>query len=370
MQTNLALSFADRLIIWQAQAGRHHLPWQKTQDPYRVWVSEVMLQQTQVAAVLAYYQRFMKLFPTVYDLANATEEEVLAQWAGLGYYSRGRNLHRAAQVVVNDYLGHFPQTSEGLMALPGIGRSTAAAIASFCFNERVAILDGNVKRVLARHAGIQGFPGDRIVELQLWEEATARLPDSASDMPAYTQGMMDFGATLCKRTKPLCGQCPLNSDCIAFNQHKVHELPTPRPSKIIPERFLQILIISISDHMMLEYRTRSGVWKGLWSFPELEAQTSEKDIYELLDSWGLKNVLLQWGETFSHTFSHYRLYLKPCFVTVASFETDAVQHLPKNYAWKKYEELAEIGLPAPIRKCVQNFLLQNNNDLKAMLLPF
>lgn len=345
-------NFAERLITWQQQSGRHDLPWQNTKDPYYVWVSEVMLQQTQVSTVIGYYQRFMVAFPTVEALAEASEEAVLAQWAGLGYYSRGRNLHRAAQQVMKDYKGKFPTTAESLMTLPGIGRSTAAAIASFCFGERIAILDGNVKRVLARHAGVAGFPGERAVELRLWEEATARLPSETQGMPAYTQGMMDLGATVCTRRQPECLNCPVNKDCRAFITHRVDELPTPRPRKTIPERALHIVLIVNKDHILLEYRTRPGVWKGLWSLPEADAALEEEALREHIEEWGFQVSQLKSYTSFSHTFSHYRLQLHPWLVKLQDVEGN-IKALPKDYAWKALAGLSTLGLPAPIKRFLE-----------------
>jgi A/G-specific adenine glycosylase len=221
--------FAERVIAWQRRYGRHDLPWQNTRDAYRVWLSEIMLQQTQVSAVIPYYQRFVVAFPDLRTLAAAPLERVLELWSGLGYYSRARNLHRCAQQVVADHGGDFPADPERVAQLPGIGRSTAAAICAFAFGARTAILEGNVKRVLARHAGIDGYPGERLVENRLWDIATTRLP--AATIEAYTQGMMDLGATICVRSRPACALCPVSEDCVALATHRVDSLPAPRPKE-------------------------------------------------------------------------------------------------------------------------------------------
>jgi len=226
--------FALRIIAWQKQHGRHDLPWQNTHNPYAIWVSEIMLQQTQVAAVIGYYQRFMTRFPTIQSLAAAEQEEVMQYWSGLGYYSRARNLHHAAQTIVDEFAGEFPQDFTAMQSLSGIGRSTAAAIAAFAFNQVHTILDGNVKRVLARHFAIEGWPSAPKIEKAMWVLAESLLPNAG--MVAYTQGLMDLGATLCTRSKPTCNACPLNTSCLAYAQHRVHLLPTPKPKKNQPAK--------------------------------------------------------------------------------------------------------------------------------------
>ncbi|MFP4905238.1 A/G-specific adenine glycosylase, partial [Paraburkholderia sp. BR14261] len=235
----LLTGFAPRLIAWQREHGRHDLPWQNTRDPYRIWLSEIMLQQTQVSTVIPYYTRFLERFPTVEALAAAPDDDVMALWAGLGYYSRARNLHRCAQVVADTHGGKFPQTVEALAELPGIGRSTAAAIASFAFGARETILDGNVKRVLARVFGVEGFPGEKRVENAMWTLAETLVPGpeaSDADVSAYTQGLMDLGATLCGRGKPDCARCPFAQDCVANTTGRQRELPAARPKKAVPTR--------------------------------------------------------------------------------------------------------------------------------------
>ncbi|MGL5003978.1 MAG: A/G-specific adenine glycosylase, partial [Casimicrobium sp.] len=229
-------AFAQRVATWQRSHGRNSLPWQNTRDAYRIWLSEIMLQQTQVATVLGYYERFLNTCPTVVDLANASDDTVMALWAGLGYYTRARNLHKAAKLVVERHSGEFPRDVESLAALPGIGRSTAAAIAAFSYDVIAPILDGNVKRVLARHAGVEGFPGASAVEKILWKEAEARLPNAASDMVAYTQGLMDLGATICSKSAPTCMLCPVAMDCNARITQRIDEIPAAKPSKALPHK--------------------------------------------------------------------------------------------------------------------------------------
>lgn len=263
--------FSSRLITWQKQHGRHDLPWQNTTDPYAIWVSEIMLQQTQVAAVIGYYSRFMQRFPTIAALSEASQDEVLQYWSGLGYYSRARNLHNAAQTIMDEHGGEFPQDFETIQTLSGIGRSTAAAIASFAFNQVQTILDGNVKRVLTRHFAIEGWPGTPRIEKELWLLAEQLLPQT--DMVAYTQGLMDLGATLCTRSKPQCARCPLTASCAALQQQRVTQLPAAKPRKATPEKNTTMLVLLEGDNVMLEKRPSTGIWGGLWSFPELETDS-------------------------------------------------------------------------------------------------
>ncbi|HEX5127493.1 MAG TPA: A/G-specific adenine glycosylase, partial [Rhodocyclaceae bacterium] len=253
-------TFAENLITWQRQHGRHNLPWQNSRDPYHVWLSEIMLQQTQVDTVIPYYQRFLANFPTVAALAAASSDAVLAHWSGLGYYARARNLYRAAQIVMEQHGGRFPDNSSALVQLPGIGRSTAAAIASFCFGERAAILDGNVKRVLTRQFGIEGFTGARAVEQSLWTLADSLLP--VDNIESYTQGLMDLGATICTRNKPICLHCPVAKTCVARQEGRQAELPAARPKRIIPQRSTAVLLLATDDAVLLEQRPASGIWGG------------------------------------------------------------------------------------------------------------
>ncbi len=340
-------TFAERLVDWQRHHGRHDLPWQQTQDPYRVWLSEIMLQQTQVMTVIPYYQRFLQRFPDIQTLAAAADDEVLAMWSGLGYYSRARNLHKAAKVVVAQHGGRFPTTPEQIAELPGIGRSTAAAIAAFCFGVRAAILDGNVKRVLARHAGITGYPGERAVEQRLWAIAEQRLP-VAADIAAYTQGMMDLGASLCSRSKPLCLHCPLAADCVARLTGQVDALPTRKARKAIPERSATLLLIHHQGRLLFEKRPPTGIWGGLWTLPQIDDDQTDPIDYCRLQL-GLNVSVAEALPTFSHTFTHFRLHLTPLPVNL--LETP-LSMMEAGRAWFDQATAEPLGLPSPIRKLI------------------
>jgi len=361
------MRIAPRLIAWQRVHGRHGLPWQQTRDPYRVWLSEIMLQQTQVAAVIEYYTRFLKAFPTVKKLAQAQTPEVMAQWAGLGYYARARNLHACAQRVVSEWGGSFPTTAQELVTLPGIGPSTAAAIAAFCFGERAAILDGNVKRVFARHGGIEGDPSTRAVEQQLWGMAREQLPsaracnEDANAMATYTQGLMDLGATLCTRSRPRCQDCPIHSDCMARKEGRTDELPSARTRKTLPERSVAIMLAHRSGHILLEQRPATGIWGGLWSLPEFSADVSSTDFCVSL---GLQVTKIERLPAFLHVFTHYRLTIAPVIARTTEPKSSAAeQSLSKpTLHWTKISSLHRIGLPAPIRKLLLGLI--NDNVLR------
>ncbi|HWS76379.1 MAG TPA: A/G-specific adenine glycosylase [Quisquiliibacterium sp.] len=297
-------AFAARIAAWQRTHGRHDLPWQGTRDPYRRWVSEIMLQQTQVAAVIPFYLRFLERFPDVAALAGAGLDEVLQAWSGLGYYSRARNLHAAARAVAQR--GGFPPGAAELSGLPGIGRSTAAAIAVFSSGERAAILDGNVRRVLCRYHGVEGFPGRPAVERRLWEIAERELQD-ADDVEAYTQGLMDLGATVCTRARPRCGECPVAAGCVALEQGRVGELPEPRPRRELPLRETTMLALVGGAGVLLERRPPAGIWGGLWSLPEVEAGR----VGAFAESLGLRVLGVRPLETFLHQFTHFRLRVTP-----------------------------------------------------------
>lgn len=359
--------FSERLITWQKQHGRHQLPWQQTRDAYRIWLSEIMLQQTQVATVIPYYQRFLQRFPDVAALAAAPVEDVMALWAGLGYYTRARNLHRCAQAVVAHHGSKFPSDVEQLSALPGIGLSTAAAIAAFAYGARAAILDGNVKRVFCRTFGIEGFPGQTAVERQLWQHAEALLP--AEDIEAYTQGLMDLGATVCTRSKPRCDVCPMQSRCVAHASGRTADLPARKPKKATPEKSTVMLLVLHDGELLLEQRPPTGIWGGLMSLPELERLGAMPDIDSVdsggdLDAGGVdlhravEDALASFGVVsgleplpeFMHAFTHYRLRVMPWRVSFAARADLAGQHA---YAWLPLEVAAEAGLPSPVKKLVQ-----------------
>jgi len=332
--------FSSRLIRWQRQHGRRGLPWQDA-DVYRVWLSEIMLQQTQVATVIPYYRRFIASFPTIAALAVASEEQVLTHWSGLGYYARGRNLHRAAQIIVEQYGGKFPRQYEQVLQLPGIGRSTAAAICALAWHERRAILDGNVRRVLARYCGIAGWTGNKQVEERLWEQADALLPQR--DVATYTQALMDLGATVCTRGKPKCGDCPVQAGCVAFNTGRINELPTPRPRKAVPERHATFLLLMHSNDILLEKRPGSGIWGGLWCPPQFDDEAAARDWFVRSGMAASKGERL---EAFTHTFTHFKLHIAPLKIELVRKPLRAAQ---PGSLWLDVEEALRAAIPTPVR---------------------
>ena len=341
--------FAERVVAWQKEHGRHDLPWQNTRDPYRVWLSEIMLQQTQVKAVLGHYARFLARFPDVAALAAAGQGDVLAAWSGLGYYSRARNLHRCAQVVVAEHGGAFPTTSEALARLPGIGRSTAAAIAAFCFGERAAILDGNVKRVLARVLAFDSDLADVRAERSLWDAATALLPHEG--IAAYTQGMMDIGATLCRVRAPHCLLCPVHGVCAAAREGAQERYPVKSRRLVRGRRENVWLELRWRDAVFLVEREPAGVWAGLWSLPELACGD---DFDALKTSWPGAGELLA---PFVHGLTHFDWHLRPARWTFpATLEADALAPLVVRWPtgrWVAIVDALALGLPAPLRKRLQ-----------------
>lgn len=350
--------FAERVVTWQRQHGRHALPWQNTHDPYRIWLSEIMLQQTQVATVMPYYARFLERFPTVADLAAAPQAVVMESWAGLGYYARARNLHACAKQVVELWGGKFPPTAEDIQTLPGIGRSTAAAIAAFAYGERSPILDGNVKRVFARHFGIHGDPTTRAVELRMWDVAEKALPPIGPDTPdamrSYTQGLMDLGATICKRGDPDCGVCPVRATCVALREARQHELPTARIRKAIPERSTGMLILEHEGKVLLPRRPATGIWGGLLSLPEFAGEEPGAALAAL----GLTAdaiVRIDRLALLSHTFTHFKLHITPWHIrSTSAGSLDAADWLP-------IDTLPSAALPAPVRKLID--ALYGQDDL-------
>jgi A/G-specific adenine glycosylase len=324
-------AFADAIIAWQKQHGRHDLPWQNTTDAYSIWVSEIMLQQTQVTAVIGYYAKFMQRFPNIHTLAAATQEEVLQSWSGLGYYSRARNLHNAAQKIVDDFGGVFPQNFDDILSLPGIGKSTAAAISTFALNAPQPILDGNVKRVFARHFNISGWPSAPKVEQQMWQIADRE--NSKLEAIAYTQGLMDLGATLCTRSKPKCPACPVNIGCQAYANNLVSQLPTPKPRKVIPEKSTTMLVFINGDEVMLEKRAPIGIWGGLWSFPEVN-----NDDVSLQNASPLTKL--------THTFTHFKLHIQPQLIRTSKKS----QVIEPRTIWLSLDDAIGAAIPTPIRK--------------------
>jgi A/G-specific adenine glycosylase len=341
---------ASPLIAWQRRHGRHALPWQQTRDPYRVWLSEIMLQQTQVATVLNYYDRFVQRFPDVASLAAASLDEVLALWAGLGYYTRARNLHRGARAVVSDHGGQFPGTAQGLATLPGIGRSTAAAIAAFCYGERAAILDGNVKRVLSRALGFDADLATAANERALWQLAEALLP-TGPGIESYTQGLMDLGATLCSRRQPACDNCPLLGQCVAQRTGRTAELPVKTKKLKRSHRAHVLLWLQQVDQVWLVQRPDRGVWGGLWSLPEFES-------LDALDDW-----LARWpGEsevlpTVHHVLTHFDWDLTPVRrrldKPLGPKREERLKKVWPQGQWVHRAEVAQFGLPAPVAKLLR-----------------
>ncbi|MBC7729027.1 MAG: A/G-specific adenine glycosylase [Microbacteriaceae bacterium] len=343
---------ASTLIAWQRQHGRHGLPWAGSRDPYRVWLSEIMLQQTQVSTVLGYYERFLQRFPDVAALAAAHQDDVLALWSGLGYYSRARNLHRCAQVVMADHGGGFPASSAALATLPGIGRSTAAAIAAFCFGERCAILDGNVKRVLGRALGF----GDDLAELRheraLWREAEALLPDAGIE--AYTQGLMDLGASLCSRRRPACDACPLHGLCVARAEGRPEAYPVKTRKLKRGAREHVLLWLASGDALWLVQRPQTGVWAGLWSLPEFD---NDEALWALAADWPATVGEGRPLPTVRHTLTHFDWTLRPVHWPLPD-QLAAPQHrmieasLPAG-RWVARDAALTMGLPAPIRRLLE-----------------
>ncbi|WP_312266363.1 A/G-specific adenine glycosylase [Neisseria sp.] len=343
-------TFARRLIAWQKQHGRHHLPWQ-TQDPYRVWLSEIMLQQTQVATVLDYYPRFIAAFPDVHALAAADQEAVLGLWAGLGYYSRARNLHKAARQVVGQFGGQFPDERLQLENLCGVGRSTAAAIAAFAFHKRETILDGNVKRVLCRVFAQDGDPADKTFERTLWTLAESLLPEQADEMPAYTQGLMDLGATVCKRSKPLCHACPMNDICQAKAQQLVEVLPRKKSAAAVQQQsWYWLALFNADGAVWLERRPQQGIWAGLYCLPTFDKLA---DLYAYAARFGISDTELQESPAISHRLTHRLLEITP-FSAVAKNQAGLSETTGH---WVTPQQMADYGLPKPLSR----YLAARNN---------
>jgi len=336
-------AFARAIIRWQRRHGRHDLPWQGARDPYAIWLAEIMLQQTQVAAVVPYYVRFRSRFPDIASLAAADEDEVLRLWSGLGYYSRARNLHRAAALIVERHSGEFPRTLRQIEKLPGIGRSTAAAIAGFAFGARAAILDGNVKRVLARHFVVEGFPGAATVERELWRRAESLVP--ARDNATYVQGLMDLGATLCTARNPQCPRCPVRATCGAHAANRVAELPTPRPRRRVPTRRTTMLILRRGGEVLLEKRPSVGVWGGLWSFPEIGR--GDDPVAASTRRYGCEVAGLARLGGLRHGFTHFTLEITPLLASVGRLRPRAAQ---PGVLWLPIEDALGAAVPAPVRK--------------------
>jgi A/G-specific adenine glycosylase len=334
------VQFAPALLAWWERHGRHDLPWQQDRTPYRVWVSEIMLQQTQVATVIPYYARFMARFPDLVALADAPLDDVLHHWSGLGYYARARNLHRAAQAVRDRHGGTFPTAFDEVVELPGIGRSTAGAILALSGDRRYPILDGNVKRVLARWAGVEGWPGEPKVEAALWAISEAVTPPNrAAD---FTQAIMDLGATLCTRTRPGCTFCPVQADCVARATARQSALPSPRPARARPRRAVVWLVLRHGATVLLERRPPSGLWGGLWGFPEFPGKD---EALAFAEARGAVPAAARAWPALSHAFSHFDLDIAPLVVECA--EVPAVMEADR-WAWYNTRAPARLGLAAPV----------------------
>jgi len=338
------MTFSDQLLNWFDKHGRKDLPWQQNVTPYRVWLSEIMLQQTQVKTVIPYFERFTQRYPDINSLAVAPTDDVLALWTGLGYYARARNLHKAAQTIKTKHNGQMPKKIEQLIALPGIGRSTAGAIMALAHNQRAPILDGNVKRVLARYYQVEGWPGKKPVENKLWTLAEQLLPEHR--IAHYIQAQMDLGATLCTRTKPSCEQCPLKDNCQAFLHDFPQNYPHSKPKKIIPIKETYWLVMqSQSGKVLLERRPPSGIWGGLWSFPEVESPTEISDI--CTEKFNLNIATVTIKPSFKHVFSHFKLSIHPHLIegTITPMQINE----NNNGQWYKISEALLLGLPAPVK---------------------
>jgi A/G-specific adenine glycosylase len=352
-QALLDAGFGEAVLDWYDRHGRKDLPWQQDITPYRVWVSEIMLQQTQVSTVLGYFGRFMEALPTVEDLAKAPEDEVLHLWTGLGYYSRARNLHKTSKLIVAEHGGEFPRDVEQLAELPGIGRSTAGAIASLSMGLRAPILDGNVKRVLARYVAQQGYPGEPKVARQLWEVAERFTPQQRVNN--YTQAMMDLGATLCTRSKPTCLLCPLRSGCRAHLLGRETEFPAPKPRKALPQKRTLMPLLANSDGAILLYRRPStGLWGGLWSLPELDDLAAldplaERHALQLHERRALPAL--------THTFSHFQLAIEPWLIRVKS---DAHAVAEADWLWYNLATPPRLGLAAPVKTLLKRAAAELN----------
>ena len=342
-------NFSAKLIRWHKHHGRHHLPWQGIRDPYAIWLSEIMLQQTQVTTVTPYYQRFMQRFPNIESLSLGPLDDILTLWSGLGYYARARYLHQSAQLIMKNHDGKFPRQLDLIQQFPGIGRSTAAAIAVFAFGERCAILDGNVKRVFTRYFGIEGYPGNQKIQNQLWEKAIVLLPDknAKDNIETYTQALMDLGALVCTRSKPNCTACPLQQSCTALRENRVNKLPTIKPRRPLPEKETVFLILTKQKKILLEKRPMPGIWGGLWCPPEM---TTNKDATTYCSQhYNLSIKPVSDMPPMNHSFTHFKLRIHPKLLKVSS-QIDSKQN---KAMWLTLDEALAIAIPTPVRKLLK-----------------
>lgn len=342
------MSFAEKLLNWYEHSGRKDLHWQHPREPYRVWLSEVMLQQTQVKTVIPYFERFIEKFPSVIHLAEADEDLVFSLWSGLGYYSRARNLHKTAQIIAKDYAGEFPSSQHELEQLPGIGASTAAAIVSQAFNKPAAILDGNVKRVLSRYFLVEGWPGKSDVHKKLLNIAESCLPEHR--YRDYTQAIMDMGATCCKPKNPLCQQCPLMQDCLACQQQRVHEFPHKKQAKTLPVKTQQFLLIHHKEKVYLEKRPPTGLWGGLWCMPAIDSAACPRQFVE--NDLPLKVLQTNNFLNIKHSFSHFQLVIEAKTIAVVPLNHQVKESCGQ---WFAKHEIEEIGLARPTSELLEHY---------------
>lgn len=344
-------TFSQRLLRWHALHGRHDLPWQQDRSLYRVWISEIMLQQTQVTTVIPYFERFMLRFPSSRALADATQDEVLHLWTGLGYYARARNMHKASQIIRDEYGDQFPEQIDLVLALPGIGPSTAGAILAQASGQRHPILDGNVKRVLSRLYAIEGWPGNKAVENQLWALAESLTPQKA--LADYTQAIMDLGATVCGR-KADCAACPVADLCLAQQQDRVAEFPAAKPRKILPVKQTQMLLLKNSTgDVLLQQRPPSGIWGGLWSLPQCTENNASAIQRWSEQELGLKIQISDFLPTLRHTFSHFHLDITPISCAVKAPANQVLE--ASALVWYNTHQPEALGLPAPVLKILKNY---------------
>lgn len=354
----IVATFASTLVAWQREHGRQSLPWQQlgdTRDPYRIWLAEIMLQQTQVGAVVPFYRRFVDRFPDVAALAGAPIDDVMREWAGLGYYSRARNLHAAARQVVDVFGGRFPGSVDALMRLPGVGRSTAGAIAAFAYGRKAAILDGNVRRVLARIFLVDGVPSDAAFVRRLWALSESLLPDVETDIPRYTQGLMDLGATICTPRRPACLVCPFERVCGAHREGREEALPQRRPRRAVPTRRITLSVVTRGDTVLLERRPPSGIWGGLWSLPEAGVNAAaDADTAAAWCGDGIVESVTK-HDGFVHAFTHFvlqadivRVRLQPAADRPPTTARDAGDARADGVRWVAFDALRSLGLPTPI----------------------
>ncbi len=342
-------SFSKNLLGWFCKHGRKNLPWQQKPTPYRVWVSEIMLQQTQVQTVIPYFDRFMQSFPDLETLAAASLDQVLHHWSGLGYYARARNLHKAAQVICDQHAGQIPDDFEELLQLPGIGRSTAGAILSLAFQQRQPILDGNVKRVLTRYHAIEGWPGETMIQKTLWKMADQQTPQEK--VAEYTQAIMDLGATVCTRSKPKCGSCPLSVDCEANKQDRQADFPTSKKKKILPVKKKIFLILkNDQNEVLLEKRPPFGIWGGLWSLPECDQEADPEAVCDQRFSCKITNQRKL--KIKRHTFSHYHLEITPLLIEISDHDTVVMES--DQTLWYNNNQQKHLGLAAPVASLLKN----------------